>query len=157
MIEISASAGPDPAVRSFLEAHNAAHVARRGELVEALVRPVIVARENGEVFGVLTYDIEGDESEVLTLHCVTQWSGIGTRLLGALTATARERGCRRLWVVTTNDNVDALRFYQRRGFHLTGLRPGAVQESRRALKPTIPQTGSYGIPVRDELELSRTI
>jgi ribosomal protein S18 acetylase RimI-like enzyme len=140
-----------------LETHNAAFVARRGELVEAVVRPVIVARENGEVLGVLTYDIVGADCEVLTLHCASRWSGIGTRLLEALTATARERGCRRLWVVTTNDNVDALRFYQRRDFRLTGLRPGAVHDSRRALKPTIPETGSHGIPLRDELELSRTL
>ena len=96
MIEISANAIADPAVRSFLDAHNAARVARRGELVEAVVRPVIVARENGEAIGVLTYDIVGDACEVLTLHCATRWTGIGTRLLEALTATARERGCRRL-------------------------------------------------------------
>jgi N-acetylglutamate synthase-like GNAT family acetyltransferase len=157
MVEICAGLVADPEVRSFLEANNAARVARRGKLVEAVVRPVIVARENGEVLGVLTYDIVGDACEVLTLHCATPWAGIGTRLLEALTLTARERGCRRLWVVTTNDNVDALRFYQRRDFQLTDLRPGAVHNSRQALKPSIPETGSHGIPLRDELELARTI
>ena len=62
-------------------------------------------------------------------------------------------GCTRLWLVTTNDNVDALRFYQRRGFRLARLRAGAVDESRATLKPEIPTSGSYGIPLRDELEL----
>ena len=65
----------------------------------------------------------------------------------------REHGLRRLWVLTTNDNVDALRFYQRRGFRLSALRPGAVDEARRQLKPEIPELGEYGIPIRDEIEL----
>jgi hypothetical protein len=56
-------------------------------------------------------------------------------------------------VVTTNDNVDALRFYQRRGFRLTAVRCGAVDQSRRTVKPQIPVTGNYGIPIRDEIEL----
>jgi hypothetical protein len=59
----------------------------------------------------------------------------------------------RLWLVTTNDNVDALRFYQRRGFRLAELRPEAVTLSRRALKPEIPMVGAHGIELRDELEL----
>jgi hypothetical protein len=62
-------------------------------------------------------------------------------------------GCTRLWLVTTNDNVDALRFYQRRGLRLARLRPGAVDRSREELKPEISTSGAYGIPLRDELEL----
>jgi len=75
--------------------------------------------------------------------------GVGTVLVEAL--KTRVRG--RIWLVTTNDNLDALRFYQRRGFVLAALRPGAVQDSRRRLKPTISETGAYGIPLRDEIEL----
>jgi ribosomal protein S18 acetylase RimI-like enzyme len=63
----------------------------------------------------------------------------------------------RIWLVTTNDNVDALRFYQRRGFRLRALRPGAVDEARRLLKPRIPATGIYGIELRDELELELVV
>ena len=70
---------------------------------------------------------------------------------------AREAGCRRLWLVTTNDNVDALRFYQRRGFRLTELQAGAVDVSRATLKPSIPEVGDHGIPIRDELVLERSL
>jgi hypothetical protein len=56
-------------------------------------------------------------------------------------------------VVTTNDNLGALRFYQRRGFVLAALRPGAITEARRTLKPEISEIGADGIPIRDELEL----
>jgi hypothetical protein len=58
-----------------------------------------------------------------------------------------------VWLVTTNDNLDALRFYQRRGFRLAKLRRGAVDAARSRLKPTIPEVGSFGIPIRDEIVL----
>jgi ribosomal protein S18 acetylase RimI-like enzyme len=142
-------------VRRFLERHAAALVARRGELVDALARPAIVATAaDGSVAGVLTYDIAGDECEILTLHVDAQWGGTGTALVDAVTGLAVAAGCRLLWVLTTNDNVDALRFYQRRGLRLSAIRPGAVDESRRTLKPQIPPTGNYGIPLSDEIELS---
>jgi hypothetical protein len=67
-------------------------------------------------------------------------------------AQARRRGCQRLWLVTTNDNLRALGFYQRRGFHPRALRAGAVAQARR-LKPAIPEHSPDGIPIRDELEL----
>jgi hypothetical protein len=55
----------------------------------------------------------------------------------------------RLWVITTNDNVDALRFYQRYGFCLAAVHRGAVDRSRARLKPEIPPVGAYGIPLCD--------
>jgi hypothetical protein len=71
-------------------------------------------------------------------------------------AAARAAGRTRVWLITTNDNLDALRFYQRRGFTLAALHRGAVARSRR-LKPTIPEVGAHGIPIRDELELERRL
>jgi hypothetical protein len=61
-----------------------------------------------------------------------------------------------LRVTTTNDNLDALRFYQKRGFQIVAVRPGAVDESRR-VKPSIPVIGEHGIPIRDEIELERAV
>jgi GNAT superfamily N-acetyltransferase len=144
----------DADVRAFLERHNADVVARRGELLDATTRPAVVADSpDGGIAGVLTYDVAGRECEILTLHAASQWGGAGTALVDAVRGIAARAGCRTLWVLTTNDNVDGLRFYQRRGFRLSALRPGAVDESRRTLKPQIPPTGFYGIPLRDELEL----
>ncbi len=62
-----------------------------------------------------------------------------------------------MWLTTTNDNLDALRFYQRRGFRLVALRPGAVDVARRDLKPELPDIGTHGIPMRDELDLELTL
>ncbi len=81
--------------------------------------------------------------------------GVGTALLSAVARVAKAAGCSRLWLVTTNDNLHALRFYQRRGFRLVALRPGAIDRARRELKPEISLVGLEGIPIHDELELER--
>jgi len=142
-----------PALETFLEDNNARRVARRGVLVDALDHPAVLARSGDELLGVATYIIEGAACELLTLHVSTRRRGVGTALLSAVQRIALDAGCLRLWVVTTNDNVDALRFYQRRGFRLKELRPGAVDHSRDTIKPEIPTIGAHAIPLRDELEL----
>jgi GNAT superfamily N-acetyltransferase len=144
---------PGDDVASFLAARNADRVARRGGLVDALAHPHLIA---GDFAGVLTYVIEGADCEVLTLHAEPRHGGAGTALIEAVARIAAEAGCTRLWLITTNDNVDALRFYQRRGFRLTAVHAGAVDDARARLKPQIPETGAYGIPLRDELELERS-
>src|SRR5215211_7001934 len=146
------------AVERFLRERDSARVARLGELVDSLEHPTLIAEgDDGSIAGVLTYVIEGDACEILTLHAAEGHGGTGTALLNAVEQAAAERGCRRLWVLTTNDNVDALRFYQRRSFRLAQLNPGAVDESRTTLKPEIPETGEYGIPLRDEIVLDKEV
>ena len=141
-------------LEAFLAEHNSLRVARRGELVNSLDHPMLIAETDaGQPAGLLTYIERDGECEVLTLHAVRQRAGVGSALIASIRDLAASHGCRRLWVVTTNDNVDALRFYQRRGFRLAALRPGAVDESRRSLKAEIPAIGDHGIPLRDELEL----
>ena len=91
----------------------------------------------------------------MTLHAAGQWYGIGTALIEAAGQLAVQHRCTRLWVITTNDNADALRFCQRRGSCLVGVHHSAVEHSRASLKPEIPLVGNYGIPLRDELELGK--
>jgi N-acetylglutamate synthase-like GNAT family acetyltransferase len=81
----------------------------------------------------------------------------GTALVAAVERLAAQQGCRRLWLLTTNDNLDGLRFYQRRGFRLAALHTGAVDDSRARMKPEIPPVGDYGIPLRDEVELDKQL
>jgi GNAT superfamily N-acetyltransferase len=156
-VELRQVPAAEPRVRDFLRQHGSAAVARRGELVDALARPAVVAFDAGAVAGVLTYDVVGDDCEILTLHAARQWSGVGSALVAMVARLAAAAGCRRLWVLTTNDNVDALRFYQRRGFRLSDIRYGAVDQARRTLKPQISMTGNYGIPIRDEIELAQDL
>lgn len=111
-----------------------------------------LAYRGDDLAGIVTYHIIGDACEIVTINSLMEERGIGSALLEAVVGVAREVGCRRLWLVTTNDNLRALRFYQKRGLHLVALYPGAIEASRR-IKPEIPLTGNDGIPIRDELEL----
>lgn len=142
-------------IKRFLNDHDALQCARAGELVDALPYPAFVAVDSGRIMGALTYIPGGAGWEVLTLHAEESKRGIGSALMRAIEGEARAGGCARLFLTTTNDNLDALRFYQRRGFELVEVRRGAVNESRKALKPQIPRVGDNGIPLRDEILLER--
>jgi len=150
-----------PAVQAFLTEHHHTRVARLGVLVDPLDHPALLAEDQagGRLLGVLTYvpDRDGEQCEVLTLHAAQPWQGVGTALIEAVERLAAQQGCTRLWLITTNDNVDALRFYQRRGFYLAALHRGAVDDSRARLKPEIPTVGNYGIVLRDEIELEERL
>jgi GNAT superfamily N-acetyltransferase len=142
-----------PWILEFLRARwGSDRMVARGRMYYPADFPGFIALLDGSPTGVLTFEIIGTACEVVFLDSGTKGGGIGSALLEAVKQTAREAGCTRLWLITTNDNLDALRFYQRRGFVLATLYPKALQDSRR-LKPEIPLTGDFGIPLRDELEL----
>jgi len=125
---------------------------RLGSVIDALACPGLVAEEDDDPVGIVTFDPDGTDVEVVYIEVVAKHQGVGTRLLDVLEARTKAR---RLWLVTTNDNLDALRFYQRRGFRITEVRPGAVEETRETLKPSVSEVGSFGIPIRDEIVLER--
>jgi GNAT superfamily N-acetyltransferase len=142
-------------VEAFLAERHALRVARLGRVEQALDHPALLAERDGALAGVLTYVLGDGDCEILTLHAAERFGGTGTALVEAAEALAAGAGCARLWVITTNDNLDALRFYQRRGFRLAALHRGAVDDSRARLKPQIPPIGDHGIELRDELELEK--
>ena len=107
--------------------------------------------EEGKNVGMVTYEIVGDQCEVLTLDAFKPFSGIGTALLKKVEEVARTKKCRRLWLITINSNIDAIRFYQKRGMTLAAVHVNALELSRK-LKPVIPLICEYGIPMRDEIE-----
>ena len=117
--------------------------------------PGFIAVEHGERVGVATYHIAGELCELVSIDSLCQFMGVGTELLAAVESAARAAGCARLWTITTNDNLDALRFFQRRGFLITAYRLGGMDRIRE-LKP-IPADGYYGIPIRDEIELEKPV
>jgi GNAT superfamily N-acetyltransferase len=132
-------------------------VARKGELIDAAPLDGAVAELGGDRAGLVTWARHGDELEVATLQAHISGAGVGRALLQAATDVARGAGARRLWLITTNDNTDALAFYQRCGWDLAALHHDAVTRARRELKPGIPLTGANDIPIRHELELELVI
>ncbi|HLB27125.1 MAG TPA: GNAT family N-acetyltransferase, partial [Dehalococcoidia bacterium] len=113
-------------------------------------------REGGDVLGLVTWAIEGERAEIVSLDALQEGRRIGGRLMEAAEAELRRRGVRTLRVVTTNDNPRALSFYVRRGYRLVRLHPDAMDRVRW-LKPRVPLTGADGIPLRDMWELQREL
>jgi GNAT superfamily N-acetyltransferase len=114
--------------------------------------PTLVAEEDGDIVGIVTYAPATDDAEITSLDALRPDHGVGTALLDAVIDIALGAGWRRLWLVTTNDNTHALRFYQRRGWQLVAVHRDAIDDARR-LKPEIPARGNDDIPIRHELEL----
>lgn len=131
-------------------------IVTRGTAHRADELPAFAAELEGRLAGLITYRISGGECEIVSLDSVRERLGVGTTLLNAVFAAATQAGCRRVWLVTTNDNLPALEFFQKRGYHLAAVYPGALEHTRR-LKPQLPAHGWRGIPLRDELELERKI
>ena len=126
-------------------------IVTRGKVHDASRLPALLAVQGDDIVGLATFWVAGDECELMSLDALRKGRGIGSALLAGVANEARRSGCRRLWLITTNDNVDAIRFYQRQGLRLVAIHPGAVDDARR-LKPSIPLVGQHGIPIRDELE-----
>ncbi len=124
----------------------------RGEVLYPAEMPGFLAMSDVEICGLATYTMRGQACEITLLDAFQPGLGIGSRLVEAVIKEARMKDCRRLHLVTTNDNINALAFYQKRGFRLAALRPNAIEASRK-LKPEIPLLGENGIPIRDEIEL----
>ncbi|HSV86090.1 MAG TPA: GNAT family N-acetyltransferase [Levilinea sp.] len=111
-----------------------------------------VAEHHGAIVGLVTYQILADACEITSLDSTDAGMGIGSALLETVVWAAIEAGCSRMWLITTNDNLEALDFYQKRGFRLAMIYPGAVDVARM-VKPSIPLVGESGIPIHDEIEL----
>jgi len=128
------------------------NVVTRGKLHRADALPGFIAVQDSKPAGLITYDIVGERCEIVTMNSLVEGKGIGSALIDAVKSVAATAGCKRLWLITTNDNTNALHFYQKRGFLLVAVHRNAIKKSRR-LKPEIPLTGNDGIPIRNEIEL----
>jgi len=140
-------------IEQFTIQHShASFVVAHGELYYPHELYGFVAESGDECLGLVTYRLDRSECEVITLDCNLENHGVGTALLETVVSEAQAVGCVRLWLITTNDNLRALGFYQKRGFELVEVHRNAVDRSRE-IKPQIPLVGDNGIPVRDEIEL----
>lgn len=131
--------------------------ARKGEVVDVLARPALGAFVGGDLAGLATYSVDEDggaELVALAVLPVHRRRGLGAALVDAAFEAAEASGSRRMWLITTNDNLTALALYQRHGFRLVAVDAGAVDRAR-LLKPSIPVVGEHGIPMHDELLLER--
>jgi GNAT superfamily N-acetyltransferase len=136
----------------MLELWGSNKVVSRGVVYYPQDLPGFEAMYYGEKVGLVTYNVTGTSCEIVTINSIHPFAGVGTALIDAVRDIALQSGCKRLWLITTNDNMNALRFYQKRGFELVAIHRNALEISRK-LKPEISLIGNDGIPLRDEIEL----
>jgi GNAT superfamily N-acetyltransferase len=126
-------------------------VVSRGKLHRADELPGFIAVHENRPAGLITCNIDDSDCEIVTMNSLVERIGIGSALIDAVKEFVVSNGCKRLWLITTNDNIQAIRFYQKYGFVLAAIHRNAMEQSRK-LKPEIPLTGNDGIPIRDEIE-----
>ena len=142
-----------PRLRQFLiEQWGGEEMITRGNVYHPEQLDGFVVEDENEWVGLVTFFIKADECEVTSLDSLRENQGIGSKLIEKAIEEARVRECNRLFLITTNDNLHALGFYQKRGFEIVTIYRGAVNEARKE-KPSIPLVGMDGIPLRDEIEL----
>ncbi|WP_107925580.1 GNAT family N-acetyltransferase [Lysinibacillus parviboronicapiens] len=112
--------------------------------------------EDQMMMGLVTYKMRGEACEIISLDSIDGGKGIGSLLVQAVENIAIQNDCTMMTLITTNDNLHALRFYQKRGYHLVEIIQNAV-ELARAYKPEIPVVGEHGIPIRDEILLKKIL
>jgi len=128
----------------------------RGKSYDTSALPGFISRNQNEIIGLITYIIESDDCEIVTLDSNFRNKGLGTKLINSVINIAVQFSCKRVWLITTNDNVNAIRFYQKRGFNLAAFHKDSIKESRK-LKPEIPEIGFEDIPIKHEIEFEMTL
>ncbi|MBI5613940.1 GNAT family N-acetyltransferase [Candidatus Gottesmanbacteria bacterium] len=114
--------------------------------------PTLVGTLDGNPVGFISYIKDKNSIEIVALYCEVTNKGLGTTFIDRVKERAKEEGCSKVWLMTTNDNTQALRFYQKRGFVITAIHINEMEKQRK-LKPSIPLLGNDRIPIRDEIEL----
>lgn len=123
----------------------------KGKVIDTTILPGFLYIQEDEIKGVVTYHIENEECEIVTLNSFDENKGIGSALINGVLNIAKNNHCKRLWLITTNDDINAIRFYQKKGFDLRAAHINAMDVSRK-LKPSIPLIGMDNIPIKHELE-----
>ncbi len=128
----------------------------RGKIIDGTKLDGFLLQEDNKIIGLVTYIIIENICEIVTLDSKRENIGIGSALLKEIEKIAVDNSCKKMRLITTNDNMRALQFYQKRGYYLTKLYPNAMDEVRK-VKPNVPLVGENGIPLRDEIQLEKNI
>jgi GNAT superfamily N-acetyltransferase/transposase-like protein len=130
------------------------YVVSKGVLHDTRIQPGFVAVKDNEIVGYILYDIVGVKCEITVLESLHEGQGIGSALINEIVRMAKAVACRRVWLITTNDNTHAIRFYQKFGFELYQVHINTMDKARK-LKPQIPPVGNDDIPIKHEFEFEK--
>lgn len=127
-----------------------------GNVYDSASLPGFAACENSHIIGAVLYRIAGGECEISILYSLSENHGIGTSLINQVVKTAKACGCHRIWLVTTNDNTHAIRYYQKYGFDLKAVHINSFDIIRQH-KKGLPEKGIDGIPLKHEFEFELSL
>jgi len=161
LIRSGNSTDHDWIVRTLKRRWGSQTIVTRGRSCDAALLKALVAVDTTGApeparVGLLTYRLDPEALEVVTIDALKTGSGVGTALMASAVRIAQDAGVGRVWLITTNDNLRAVRFYQARGFRVVAVHEGAVDRAR-TLKPTIPLMAENGIELHDEIELELSL
>ena len=139
----------DKAVSDIINVWGSDILVTRGNIYKASDLDGILVYENGKIIGLGLYKIKND-CEIVFLETFTQNNGIGSKIIEKIKEIAKTKNCKKVWLITSNENINAIRFYQKRGFHISNIYLNAMEEARK-IKPEIPKFAN-GIEIRDEIE-----
>ena len=137
--------------KQIVESWSGPFIVSKGKIHDTRTHKGYVAVHDNEVVGYILYHIADNECEITVLESLIERQGIGSALTNTAISVAKDAACRRVWLITTNDNTNAIRYYQRFGFALKAVHINAMDEARR-LKPQIPLTGNDDLPIAHEFE-----
>ena len=106
--------------------------------------------------GLVTWYVDGDRAEIVTVDAFEQGRHVGGRLLNGAEEEMRRRGAKRATIMTTNDNLRAIAFYVRHGYRIVAVHLDAMDRVRQ-LKPEVPKTGHDDLPLQDVIELVKQL
>lgn len=132
------------------------NISVRGKLIDASILDGFYVKNRNKIIGLVTYMIEDNTCEIITLDSKLENKGIGTELIKRVEEIVKQTNCNRIKLVTTNDNLNALKFYQKRGYHISNIYYNAMDEVR-IIKPDVPKLGEDNIPLNDEIELEKIL
>ena len=128
----------------------------RGKIVDMTILDGVAIYENETIIGLVTYKINGNECEIISLDSLKENQGIGTGLVNKVIEIATKVKCTKIKLITTNDNINAIRFYQKRGFDMVRIYYNALVSARK-IKPSIPMIGEFNIPLKHEIEFEKNM
>lgn len=131
-------------------------IVSRGQIHRLMELSGFVYIEENQIQGSIFYNVFGQECEIVSLESHLEGKGIGSKLIELVIERAGNLACKRVWLITSNDNIKAIRFYQKRGFDLVCIHQNAITEARK-LKPSIPLYGHDEIPIKHEVEFEYII
>ena len=145
-----------PGIKQFLQEHwSDSRLINSLSEHEGSELPGFVIYMDGFIVGLLTYHLDGESCELVSINSTMPGHGIGSMLLRSLEDVAAQEGCKRIWAMTTNNNCAALRFYQKRGYDIKAVHFDSLA-ALRLRKPSIPLVED-GIILKSEIEVEKRL